>query len=252
MNTSFDDFGLRPELIQAVTALGYVEPTPIQNGIIPLMMAGRDVMGQAQTGTGKTAAFSLPILHQLQPDATRPQALVVVPTRELAIQAHDMIRALGQFNEARVLAVYGGTSYSQQLGGLRLGVDVVVGTPGRLLDLIRREKLHLQDVRTVVLDEADEMLSMGFIEDVESILAATPAERQTTLFSATLPPRVRELAEKYLHDPKLVSIATPQMTVELVEQRYYVVNEQDKLAVLTRLFEMENISSALIFLPTSS
>ena len=250
MNTSFDDFGLRPELIQAVTALGYVEPTPIQNGIIPLMMAGRDVMGQAQTGTGKTAAFSLPILHQLQPDATRPQALVVVPTRELAIQAHDMIRALGQFNEARVLAVYGGTSYSQQLGGLRLGVDVVVGTPGRLLDLIRREKLHLQDVRTVVLDEADEMLSMGFIEDVESILAATPAERQTTLFSATLPPRVRELAEKYLHDPKLVSIATPQMTVELVEQRYYVVNEQDKLAVLTRLFEMENISSALIFTRT--
>lgn len=250
MSTSFDQFGLRPELIQAITSLGYQEPTPIQAGILPLMLSGRDVMGQAQTGTGKTAAFALPILHKLTPGNRYPQALVVVPTRELALQAHDMIRALGQFSEPRVLAVYGGTSYSPQLNELRMGVDVVVGTPGRLLDLIKREKLHLEEVQTVVLDEADEMLSMGFIEDVESILAATPKQRQTTLFSATLPSRVRQLAEKYLHNPQTISIAAEQMTVAAIEQRYYLVNEHDKLAVLTRLFEMETITSALIFART--
>jgi ATP-dependent RNA helicase DeaD len=250
MTTSFDQFGLRPELIQAVTALGYQEPTPIQTGILPLMLSGRDVMGQAQTGTGKTAAFALPILNKLTSNTRLPQALVIVPTRELALQAHDMIRALGQFSEPRVLAVYGGTSYSPQLNELRMGVDVVVGTPGRLLDLIKREKLHLNEVQTVVLDEADEMLSMGFIEDVESILAATPKERQTTLFSATLPSRVRQLAEKYLRNPQTISIAAEQVTVAATEQRYYVVNEHDKLAVLTRLFEMETITSALIFART--
>ena len=250
MSTSFDQFGLRPELIQAITSLGYQEPTPIQAGILPLMLSGRDVMGQAQTGTGKTAAFALPILHKLTPGSRYPQALVVVPTRELALQAHDMIKALGQFSEPRVLAVYGGTSYSPQLNELRMGVDVVVGTPGRLLDLIKREKLHLEEVQTVVLDEADEMLSMGFIEDVESILAATPKDRQTTLFSATLPSRVRQLAEKYLRNPQTISIAAEQMTVAAIEQRYYLVNEHDKLAVLTRLFEMETITSALIFART--
>ncbi|MGB4595580.1 MAG: DEAD/DEAH box helicase, partial [Anaerolineaceae bacterium] len=250
MSTNFDQFGLRPELIQAVTALGYQEPTPIQTGILPLMLSGRDVMGQAQTGTGKTAAFALPILNKLTTKNRLPQALVIVPTRELALQAHDMIRALGQYSEPRVLAVYGGTSYSPQLNELRMGVDVVVGTPGRLLDLIKREKLHLEEVQTVVLDEADEMLSMGFIEDVESILAATPKERQTTLFSATLPSRVRQLAEKYLRNPQTISIAADQVTVAAIEQRYYLVNEHDKLAVLTRLFEMETITSALIFART--
>lgn len=250
MTTNFDQFGLRPELIQAVTALDYQEPTPIQEGILPLMLSGQDVMGQAQTGTGKTAAFALPILQKINPKSNLPQALVIVPTRELALQVHDMIKALGQFNGPRVLAVYGGTSYSPQLNELRNGVQVVVGTPGRLLDLIKRQKLILEAVKTVVLDEADEMLSMGFIEDVESILAATPADRQTTLFSATLPNRVRQLAEKYLRNPQTVSITAPQVTVAAVEQRYYLINEHDKLAVLTRLFEMETISSALIFVRT--
>ena len=250
MTTNFDKFGLRPELIQAVVALGYQEPTPIQEGILPLMLSGRDVMGQAQTGTGKTAAFALPILDKLDPHLRLPQALVIVPTRELAIQAHDMIKALGKFSEPRVLAVYGGTSYGPQLNELRNGVQVVVGTPGRLLDLLKRQKLQLEEVRTVVLDEADEMLSMGFIEDVESLLAATPADRQTTLFSATLPSRVRQLAEKYLHNPQTISIAAAQVTVAAIEQRFYIVNEHDKLAVLTRLFETETITSALIFART--
>jgi ATP-dependent RNA helicase DeaD len=250
MTIQFEDFKLRPELVQAINSLGYTQPTPIQEGIIPLMQTGRDVTGQAQTGTGKTAAFALPILDRIDPNQRLPQALVVAPTRELALQVTEMIQTLGQFMDVRVLTVYGGTSYTQQLNQLRRGVQVVVGTPGRILDLIKRGRLDLSQVRTVVLDEADEMLSMGFVEDVESILAATPDERQTTLFSATLPPRIRQLAKKYLHDPKTISIQPEQVTVLATEQRVYYVNEHDKLAVLTRLFEMEDISSALIFTRT--
>ncbi len=250
MTMQFEDFKLRPELVQAINSLGYTQPTPIQEGIIPLMQTGRDVTGQAQTGTGKTAAFALPILDRIDPNQRLPQALVVAPTRELALQVTEMIQTLGQFTDVRVLTVYGGTSYTQQLNQLRRGVQVVVGTPGRILDLIKRGRLDLSQVRTVVLDEADEMLSMGFVEDVETILAATPDERQTTLFSATLPPRIRQLAKKYLKDPKTISIKPEQVTVSATEQRVYFVNEHDKLAVLTRLFEMEDIGSALIFTRT--
>ena len=250
MSVQFEDLNLRPELVQAINALGYTHPTPIQAGIIPLMQSGLDVTGQAQTGTGKTAAFALPILDRLDPDQHLPQALVVTPTRELALQVTEMIQTLGQFMNVRVLSVYGGTSYSGQLNQLRRGVQVVVGTPGRILDLVKRGRLELNEVRTVVLDEADEMLSMGFIEDMEAILAATPEERQTTLFSATLPPRIRELARKYLRNPKTISIQPEQVTLAATEQRVYYVNEHDKLAVLTRLFEMEEIASALIFTRT--
>jgi Superfamily II DNA and RNA helicases len=250
MTVQFEDFNLRPELVQAITALGYTQPTPIQAGIIPLMQEGCDVTGQAQTGTGKTAAFALPILNRIDPEEYLPQALVVAPTRELALQVTEMIQSLGQFMNVSVLTVYGGTSYSQQLNQLRRGVQVVVGTPGRILDLIKRGRLDLTEVHTVVLDEADEMLSMGFVEDVEAILAATPDERQTTLFSATLPPRIRELARKYLRNPKTIAIQAEQVTVAATEQRVYYVNEHDKLAVLTRLFEMEDITTALIFTRT--
>lgn len=250
MTTQFDNFNLRAELVQAVQALGYTQPTPIQSGIIPLMLEGLDVTGQAQTGTGKTAAFALPILNNLDPNQGLPQAIIVTPTRELALQATEMIATLGQFFDVKVLAIYGGTSYTQQLSELRRGVNIVVGTPGRLLDLIKRGRLDLSRVRTVVLDEADEMLSMGFIEDVEAILAATPDERQTALFSATLPAPIRRLAEKYMHAPQSVSIESEQLTVAATEQRYYLVNEKDKLAVLTRLFELEDIRSALIFTRT--
>lgn len=250
MTENFAALNLRPELAQAVTTLGYTQPTPIQRDIIPLMLAGSDVTGQAQTGTGKTAAFAIPILQQLDPPARLPQALVVAPTRELALQVAEMTQALGQYLEVNVLAIYGGTAYSQQLAGLRNGAHIVVGTPGRLLDLARRGRLDLSAVRFVVLDEADEMLSMGFIEDVEALLAQTPTERQTALFSATLPKRIMQLAENYLREPKTVRIEAEQVTVSATEQRYYLVNEFDKLAVLTRLFEIENISTALIFTRT--
>ena len=250
MTTEFSVFNLRPELEQAITALGYVEPTPIQAGMIPLMLTGVDVIGQAQTGTGKTAAFALPILNNLQPGKRSPQALVMAPTRELALQVADATITFGQFCKVRVLAVYGGAPYLRQINELRRGVDVVVGTPGRLIDLMKRGVLDLSAIQTVVLDEGDEMLSMGFIEDIETILAATPVERQTALFSATMPSPIRRLADKYMRDPQSVTIQREQMTVAATEQRYYLINEHEKTAALTRIFEMEEISSALIFVRT--
>lgn len=250
MTTQFSALNLRPELTQAITALGYAEPTPIQAGIIPLMLTSADVIGQAQTGTGKTAAFALPILHNLETGRRAPQALVLTPTRELALQVAEAMISFGQFCNVQVLAVYGGAAYARQISQLRRGVDVVVGTPGRLLDMLNRGLLDLSQIRTVVLDEADEMLSMGFIEDIEAILAATPAERQTALFSATLPAEIRRLAEQYMREPQSVNIQREQVTVAAIEQRYYLVNEQDKTAALTRLFEMEEIASALIFVRT--
>jgi len=250
MSNKFIQFNLHPQLLQAVSELGYEEPTPIQADVIPLMLDGRDVIGQAQTGTGKTAAFSLPILQNLEPGQGKVQALVVTPTRELALQVAKSFNDYGCYRRVRVLAVYGGQPYGQQIHQLRKGVDVVVGTPGRLLDLIKRKVLDLSSVRTIVLDEADEMLSMGFIEDMEAILERTPSSRQTTLFSATVPPAIRNLAGRYLNDPQTVTIREKQLTVATIEQRYYLVNGADKLAALTRLFEVEEIGSALIFART--
>jgi len=237
-------------LVQAVTELGYETPTPIQTGAIPLLLAGSDVLGQAQTGTGKTAAFALPMLHALDPQCGAVQGLVVAPTRELANQVATAIYGYGTHQGVRVLPVYGGQSYSRQIGRLRRGVDIVVGTPGRMLDLIRRKSLDLSGVRFLVLDEADEMLSMGFIEDIEAILSETPETRQTALFSATLHKPIRNLADRYMHAPESVIINPKQLTVANVEQRYYVVRESDKLAALTRLLEMETMSSGLIFART--
>lgn len=247
MSEAFAQLALRPQVLQAVQELGYEEPTPIQAAVIPLMLDGRDVIGQAQTGTGKTAAFALPILHKLRPGAGSAQALVLAPTRELAMQVAKSFQRYGGHVDVRVLAVYGGQPYGPQIGQLKRGVDVVVGTPGRLLDLIKRRVLDLAEVATVVLDEADEMLSMGFVEDIEAILAHTPAARQTTLFSATIPAEIRRLAGQYLSDPETVTIEHKQRTVAAIEQRAYLVHESDKLAALTRLFEVEEISSALIF-----
>jgi len=250
MLNEFAQLELHPQLMQAVDELGYEEPTPIQADVIPLMLGGRDVIGQAQTGTGKTAAFSLPILHNLEPGQGKVQALVVTPTRELAMQVAKSFNDYGRYRRVRVLAVYGGQPYGQQIHQLRKGVNVVVGTPGRLLDLIKRKVLDLSGVSTVVLDEADEMLSMGFIEDMEAILEQTPSTRQTTLFSATVPPAIRRLAGRYLSDPQTITIKQKQLTVATIEQRYYLVNAADKLAALTRLFEIEEIGSALIFART--
>lgn len=250
MSKTFSQLGLRPELVQAVEERGYAAPTPIQTEVIPLLLTGHDVIGQAQTGTGKTAAFSLPLLQAIVPEAQTVQLLVVVPTRELALQVSRAMYEYGHFCGVRVLSIYGGQPYSRQINRLRKGVDVVVGTPGRLLDLIKQNALDLSQLQSVVLDEADEMLSMGFIEDIEAILAQTPANRQTALFSATLPPEIRKLADKYLHKPQVVSVTPNEMTVAKIAQRYYLVNEQDKLAALTRLFEVETIKSALIFART--
>ena len=250
MTEEFITLNLHPELMQAVSELGYTEPTPIQSAIIPLMLGGADVIGQAQTGTGKTAAFALPILNNLKPGQKYIQALVMCPTRELALQVSKAFSEYGQFCDVRVLAVYGGQPYGPQITRLNKGVDVVVGTPGRMLDLIERNCLNLGHVQTVVLDEADEMLSMGFIDDIETILSGTPAERQTALFSATLPTPIRRLADRYMHDPQSITIQREQMTVAAIEQRCYIVNGKDKLAALTRIFEMEEITSALIFVRT--
>ncbi len=250
MNTEFSQLGLHPQLVQAVTELGYTAPTPIQADVIPMLLAGHDVIGQAQTGTGKTAAFALPILQNLNPEAAGVQSLILAPTRELALQVSQAFEQYGRHLNVKVLAVYGGQAYDRQIRNLRRGVDIVVGTPGRLLDLMDRKVLDLSLVRTLVLDEADEMLSMGFIEDIETILKATPETRQTALFSATLPPAIRNLAGSYMRDPQSVTVQRKQMTVSSIEQRYYLINESDKLNALTRLFEMEAITSSIIFVRT--
>ena len=250
MTSEFTQLNLHPQLLQALTDLSYTVPTPIQSSIIPVMLTGKDVIGQAQTGTGKTAAFSLPILQNLAQGHKQVQALIMAPTRELAIQTADALHDYGRHLDVRVLAVYGGQPYSRQLGHLKKGVDIVVGTPGRMLDLIRQKALDLSKISTVVLDEADEMLSMGFIEDIEAILKETPAIRQTALFCATMPAGIRRLANRYMQTPQAFTMGGKQLTVSAIEQRYYLVNEVDKLAALTRLFEIEPITSVLIFART--
>ncbi len=249
MTTEFTSLNLRDEIMQAITELGYSTPTPIQAALIPIMLSGADVIGQAQTGTGKTAAFALPILQNFKPQR-QPQALVLAPTRELALQVANSMTEYGKHMNLRVLAVYGGQPYGPQIGSLKRGVDIVVGTPGRLNDLLERKVLNLSEIRTVVLDEADEMLNMGFIEEVEKILAETPPERQTALFSATVPPRIRSLANRFMRDPQSVNIKRETLTLASTEQRYYLVHENEKTNALTRLFEIEPIKSALIFART--
>ena len=247
---AFDQFGLCAELVQTAAELGFTAPTPIQQAVIPPIVAGRDVIGQAQTGTGKTAAYGLPLLHRLDRQQHGVQALVLAPTRELAIQVAAALQQYGRGLGTNVLALYGGQSYQQQLRSLRERVEVVVGTPGRLLDLMEQGHLDLGGVRAVVLDEADEMLSMGFVEDIESILDRIPPERQTLLFSATISRRVLGLSKRYLRDPQTVSVTPEQLTGASIEQRYYLVNPQEKVAAITRLFEMETIDSALVFART--
>ena len=252
MTTEFTHLNLDNELSQVVDELGYTSPTPVQDQVIPLMQAGQDVIAQSETGSGKTAAFALPILQNLvfgqQPRDV--QALILAPTRELAIQVAKATSQYGQYMQAQVMAVYGGQHYGTSKKRLRQGVDVIVGTPGRLQDLMRQGILDLSSVRMVVLDEADEMLSMGFIEDIENILSQVPDERQTALFSATMPKTIQRLADKYMNDPQLVAIKHKQLTVATTEQRYYLVNQRDKLAAITRLFEVEEIGATLVFTRT--
>ena len=250
---TFADLGLTPPLLAAVTDVGYEAPTPIQARTIPVLLAGRDVIGQAQTGTGKTAAFAIPILQTI--DVKRPdvQALVLTPTRELAIQVAEAIHIYGKhLGPLHVLPVYGGQEMHQQIKRLRGGVHVVVGTPGRVMDHLRRGTLTLDTIRLVVLDEADEMLNMGFLEDVEWILAQMPAERQTALFAATMPPPIRKIAQRYLRDPETIAIETKTVTVAAVDQRYLNVTERQKLDALARVLEVEAPEAALVFVRTKN
>jgi ATP-dependent RNA helicase DeaD len=246
----FESLSLRPELVQAITELGYENPTPIQEQAIPALISGRDVLGQAQTGTGKTAAFALPLLEKIDFSKRSVQGLILAPTRELANQVAEAIFELGKHAGARVLAIYGGSSYARQIKRLDSGVQIVVGTPGRVIDLIEKGSLDLSEVKYLVLDEADEMLKMGFIDAVETILKSTPETRQTALFSATLPTVIKQLARKYMHDPLTVAIERKTLTVEQTEQRFYLVDDGSKLAAVARLLEVEAITSALIFVRT--
>lgn len=249
MTITFETFGLRAELLQAIVESGYTEPSPIQQNAIPVLLQGRDVLGQAQTGTGKTAAFALPILNNMTPNRTA-QALILAPTRELALQVADAVHKYGKHLGVRVVPIYGGQSYVRQQKRLEQGVDVIVGTPGRMLDLLEKRMLDLSTVRFLVLDEADEMLKMGFIDDVESIMKATPDTRQTALFSATLPETIRRLAGKYMHDPLFVTVPEAEMTVKQISQHYVLVHSESRIPALSRMLEVEEIQSALIFART--
>jgi ATP-dependent RNA helicase DeaD len=252
---TFDDLGLRPELLGALSALGYEEPTPIQQEAIPPLVEGRDLLGQAATGTGKTAAFALPILQRLT--AHRPErppvALVLVPTRELAVQVSEALHRYGRELGARVLPVYGGAPIVRQLRALESGVDVVVATPGRALDLLNRGSLRLNEIATVVLDEADEMLDMGFAEDLEAILDETPEERQTVLFSATMPRRLDSLARRHLRDPVRITLGRERVApgeAPRVRQTAYVVPRAAKPAALGRILDVEAPTAAIVFCRT--
>jgi ATP-dependent RNA helicase DeaD len=250
MSNPFAALGLREDLVRAVGELGFEQPTDIQSSAIPLLLAGRDVLGQAQTGTGKTAAYALPLLERIDLTQSDVQAVILAPTRELALQVAEAIELYGKYGGVRVVPIYGGSSYSKQLRSLRDGVQVVVGTPGRVIDLLERGALNLGTTRYVVLDEADRMLDMGFVEAVETILRGTPAERQTALFSATFPNDVLRIARQYMREPATIKIDRKTLTVEKTEQRYYLVYQEDKLAALTRLMEVEDVKSALIFTRT--
>ena len=251
----FADLGLRPELLAALTQLGYEEPTPIQREAIPPLLTGRDLLGQAATGTGKTAAFALPLLNSLEGRGrgSAPVGLVLAPTRELAMQVSEATHRYGKDLGARVLPVYGGQPIGRQLRELERGVDLVVGTPGRVLDHLHRGTLDLSRLRTVVLDEADEMLDMGFAEDIEAILDAAPAERQTVLFSATMPPRVDRIARRHLTDPVRIEIRREQTApgeAPKVRQSAYVVARPHKPAALGRVLDVEAPDAALVFCRT--
>jgi ATP-dependent RNA helicase DeaD len=244
----FAELMLSDEVNRAITEMGFVQPTEIQAGVIPLLLDGRDVIGQAQTGTGKTAAFGIPLIEGIDESLPHTQALVLAPTRELAIQIAEEVRKLGKYIPGIVVAtLYGGASYSRQFEDLQTGAQVVVGTPGRVLDHIGRGTLKLNEVDYLILDEADRMLDMGFLPDVERILRRTPRERQTALFSATVPTVIRVLSRRYMFEPAIVHVQPQHVTVQEVEQVYYEVAERDKVEGLVSLIEQDPPERAMIF-----
>jgi ATP-dependent RNA helicase DeaD len=248
--TTFKELGLSEPVLAALSEVGYETPSPIQEQAIPPLLAGRDVIGQAQTGTGKTAAFGLPMMQYIDPESDVVQALVLTPTRELCIQVTQALRAYGSTRDVDVVAVFGGAPIRNQEAQLRGGGQVVVGTVGRVLDLVTRGSLLLHDCRYVVLDEADEMLDLGFLEDVEKILSTTPSGRQTALFSATMPPPIRALADRYLYEPLVVEITSATKTIDTVEQFQLPVETREKAAKLVEVLRAEQPDQAIVFVRT--
>ncbi|MGI9557021.1 MAG: DEAD/DEAH box helicase, partial [Solirubrobacterales bacterium] len=248
--TTFSELGLSSELMLALDELGYEEPTPIQEQAIPELKDGHDVIGQAQTGTGKTAAFGLPLLDYLDPDSDETQAIVLTPTRELCIQVTQALRAYAEHIPVEVVAVFGGAPVREQSSRVRSGAHVVVATVGRMKDLIARQALVLTAARYVVLDEADEMLDLGFIEDVERILKLCPSGRQTSLFSATIPAPVARLAERYMYDPVTIHIEPKKLTVDAIEQAFVEVERREKTSRLIEVLKAEEPEQAIVFCRT--
>ena len=243
----FTELNLSENILAAVEKAGFVEPSPIQELTIPLALEGKDVIGQAQTGTGKTAAFGLPTLNKIDTNRNVVQALVIAPTRELAVQGQEELFRFGREKGVKVRSVYGGSSIEKQIKALRSGAHIVVGTPGRLLDLIKRKALKLDHVETLILDEADEMLNMGFLEDIEAIINRVPETRQTLLFSATMPEAIKRIGVKFMQNPEHVKVAAKELTTDLVDQYYIRVKEQDKFDTMTRLMDVDQPELSIVF-----
>jgi len=245
--TTFYEIGLSQPILKAISKMGFEEMTPIQEQTIPLALHEKDIIGQAQTGTGKTAAFGIPIIEKINPEEEAIQSLVVTPTRELAIQVAEELNKIGQFKGVRALPVYGGQDIRVQIGALKNRPKIIVATPGRLLDHMQRKTIRLQQIKIVTLDEADEMLNMGFLEDVEAILREVPEERQTLLFSATMPKPIQNLAQQFMKNPVMISIKPKEVTVPDTEQIYMEVQEKQKFDVLCRLLDIDSPNLAIVF-----
>ncbi|MFD2637993.1 DEAD/DEAH box helicase [Piscibacillus salipiscarius] len=244
---AFKDFNIGEEIVKALSNMGFENPTPIQEKAIPVALEGRDMIGQAQTGTGKTTAFGVPMIEKMDMSQSKVQGLVIAPTRELAIQVGEELNRIGQNKGVRTVPVYGGQDIQRQIKALKKRPQIVVATPGRLLDHIRRKTIRLDEIHTLVLDEADEMLNMGFIEDIEAIMAEIPSKYQTLLFSATMPKRIQNLAERFMDQPEVIRTKSKQLTVENIEQFYLEVKEPQKFDVLCKLLDIESPELAIIF-----
>ncbi len=249
MQTNFIDFKISKEILRAIKDMGFEEPTPIQEMAIPPALEGKDVIGRAQTGTGKTVAFGIPVVEHCSTKRI-PQAIVLAPTRELAVQIAEELNRVGRYKGIYSLPIYGGQSIDRQIRSLKKGVQIIVGTPGRVIDHLKRRTLSLREINTVVLDEADEMLNMGFINDIEYILKETPSDRQTMLFSATLPPEILRISKRYMRLPVKVSVNTEKMVVSKIKQVFYEVRNSNKITALSRIIDVEDPSLALVFCHT--
>jgi ATP-dependent RNA helicase DeaD len=245
--TKFSDLNLSPTTLKSIKRMGFEEATPIQAGTIPVSLEGKDVIGQAQTGTGKTTAFGIPMIEKIDVKNPNIQGLIIAPTRELAIQVSEELYKVGSDKRVRVLSVYGGQDIQRQIRAMKKNPHIIVGTPGRLLDHINRRTLKLQNVQTLVLDEADEMLNMGFIDDIESILKTVPTTRQTLLFSATMPDPIRKIAENFMTEPEVIRVKSKEMTVPHIEQYFTKVHEKEKFEVLARLLDVQSPELAIVF-----